>query len=153
MQAYANVATAPVRKTTQQTNRVYWEFRAAESSRGEDKSPIWYTVRIFKDEDPQLAKGDFVVFTGKLKNDVFVGRDGKPQSILTVMAFQLAKVSKEGGRRELVQATETRSPAAGQGAPNAATPVPTPAAASIGRVAVEAAEMGSEQDFLWLMSQ
>lgn len=103
MQAYANVATVPVRKTSQQTGRVYWEFRAAESSKGDDKNPTWYTVRIFKDEDPKLEKGDFVVFTGKLKQDVFMARDGKPMGVLTVMAFQLAKVQKDGKRQEVVR--------------------------------------------------
>lgn len=103
MQAYANVATVPVRKTTQQSGKVYWEFRAAESSKGDDKNPTWYTVRIFKDDDPRLEKGDFVVFTGKLKQDVFMARDGKPMGVLTVMAFQLAKVAKDGKRQEVVR--------------------------------------------------
>lgn len=103
MQAYANVATLPVRKVSQQTNKVYWEFRAAESAKGDDKNPTWYTVRIFKDEDPALEKGDFVVFTGKLKQDVFMARDGKPMGVLTVMAFQLAKVEKSGKRKEVLR--------------------------------------------------
>lgn len=127
MQAYANVATPPVRKVSQQTSKVYWEFRAAESAKGDDKNPTWYTVRVFKDEDPKLAKGDFVVFTGKLKNDVFMSRDGKPMGVLTVMAFQLAKIAKDGKRKELAKeeaaapgATET--PAA-NAQPDPQTPV------------------------------
>ena len=109
MQAYANVATPPVRKVSQQTQKVYWEFRAAEATKGEDKHPTWYTVRIFKDDDPRLDKGDFVVFTGKLKNDVFMGRDGKPMGILTVLAFQLSKVSKDGKREDLTDARPSRA--------------------------------------------
>lgn len=102
MQAYANVGTVPVRRTSRASGKVYWEFRASESARGEDKDPTWYTVRIFEDEDPQLKKGDFVVFTGKLKNDVFMGRDGKPMGVLTVLAFNLQKVAKDKTRETIV---------------------------------------------------
>lgn len=107
MQAYANVGTAPTRHTARASGRVYWEFRASESARGEDKNPTWYTVRIFKDEDPQLKKGDFVVFTGKLKNDVFMGRDGKPMGVLTVLAFNLQKVAKDKTRETIVDMPQT----------------------------------------------
>lgn len=107
MQAYANVGTAPTRHIAKASGKVYWEFRASESARGEDKNPTWYTVRIFKDEDPQLKKGDFVCFTGKLKNDVFMGRDGKPMGVLTVLAFNLQKVAKDGKRETVVDAPQT----------------------------------------------
>lgn len=107
MQAYANVGTAPTRHTARASGKVYWEFRASESARGEDKDPTWYTVRIFKDEDPKLNKGDFVVFTGKLKNDVFMGRDGKPMGVLTVLAFNLQKVAKDGKRETVADAPQT----------------------------------------------
>lgn len=106
MQAYANVGTAPTRHTAKTSGKAYWEFRASESARGEDKNPTWYTVRIFKDEDPQLRKGDFVVFTGKLKNDIFMGRDGKPMGVLTVLAFNLQKVAKDGKRETVVDAPQ-----------------------------------------------
>jgi hypothetical protein len=66
MQAFANVATQPERKVSKTTQRGYYEFRACESQRGEDKFPTWYTIRIMKDEDPKLSKGDFVKVTGKL---------------------------------------------------------------------------------------
>lgn len=106
MQAYANVGTAPTRHVAKTSGKAYWEFRASESARGEDKNPTWYTVRIFKDEDPQLKKGDFVVFTGKLKNDVFMGRDGKPMGVLTVLAFNLQQVAKDGKRETVVDAPQ-----------------------------------------------
>lgn len=131
MQAYANVGTAPTRHVAKASGKVYWEFRASESARGEDKNPTWYTVRVFNDEDPKLNKGDFVVFTGKLKNDVFMGRDGRPMGVLTVLAFNLQKVAKDGKRETIVdapQAAET-AVAATKGAAEALvrgdTPVPT----------------------------
>lgn len=89
MQAYANVGTAPERHVAK-SGKVYWEFRASESSRGEDKHPTWYTCRVFRDEDPKLVKGDFVCFTGKLKQDVFMGRDGKPPCRQSASAFNNA---------------------------------------------------------------
>jgi single-stranded DNA-binding protein len=116
---------------------VYWEFRASESARGEDKDPTWYTVRIFKDEDPQLKKGDFVVFTGKLKNDVFMGRDGKPMGVLTVLAFNLQKVAKDKTRETIIdtpQTTETVTAATKEpvkAAEEVTAPAPTPVATVI----------------------
>jgi single-stranded DNA-binding protein len=107
MQAYANVGTAPTRHVAKASGKVYWEFRASESARGEDKNPTWYTVRVFNDEDPKLNKGDFVVFTGKLKNDVFMGRDGKPMGVLTVLAFNLQKVAKDKTRETIVDTPQT----------------------------------------------
>jgi single-stranded DNA-binding protein len=136
MQAYANVGTLPTRHTTKASGKNYWEFRASESARGEEKDPTWYTVRVFKDEDPQLKKGDFVVFTGKLKNDVFMGRDGKPMGVLTVLAFNLQKVAKDGKRETLAdtpQTTETvaaaiKGPAKTLGKAEATAPPPVAAA-------------------------
>src|SRR3546814_17885282 len=69
MQVYGNVATEPTRKEAKTSQKGYYEFRLAESQRGPDKSPTWYTVRIMKDEEPGLAKDDFVKVTGKLKTD------------------------------------------------------------------------------------
>lgn len=134
MQAYANVGTAPTRHTAKASGKVYWEFRASESARGEDKDPTWYTVRIFKDEDPQLKKGDFVIFTGKLKNDVFMGRDGKPMGVLTVLAFNLQKVAKDKTRETIVDTPQraetvtatTKEPM--KASEEATAPVPTPVA-------------------------
>lgn len=111
MQAYANVGTVPERFVAK-SGAVYWQFRASESSRGEDKNPTWYTVRIFKDVDPHLAKGDFVCFTGKLKHDVFMGRDGKPMGVLTVLAFALQKVAKDGKRESVVDEPQSADAAA-----------------------------------------
>lgn len=111
MQAYANVGTAP-QKHVAKSGKVYWEFRASESSRGEDQNPTWYTCRVFRDEDPKLVKGDFVCFTGKLKQDVFMGRDGKPMGVLTVMAFALQKVAKDGKREVVVNEMQSASMAA-----------------------------------------
>jgi single-stranded DNA-binding protein len=141
MQAYANVGTAPTRHTAKASGKTYWEFRASESARGEDKNPTWYTVRIFKEEDPQLKKGDFVVFTGKLKNDVFMGRDGKPMGVLTVLAFNLQKVVKDGKRETIVDAPQaaetavaaTEEPAKAPVRGNA--PVPTAASAPVSNLA------------------
>lgn len=39
-------------------------MRGCESRRGVDNDPTWYTVRIMKDVDPGLEKGDFVKVTG-----------------------------------------------------------------------------------------
>lgn len=127
MQAYANVATPPERFTAKASGNVYWQFRCAESSKGDDKDPCWYTVRIFKDVDPQLQKGDFVVFTGKLKNDVYMARDGKPAANLTVMAFQVAKVAKDGKREERVNAPTVPKEAVAQQVTNPALVVANPA--------------------------
>jgi single-stranded DNA-binding protein len=89
MQAFANVATAPTRKTTQNGGKVYWEFRAAESAKNEDKAgATWYTVRVFQEDDPGFSKGDFVRLVGKLKLDVFMSREGKPMGVLVIMCFE-----------------------------------------------------------------
>ena len=160
MQAYANIGSIPAKKLSK-AGKTYFEFRAAESAKGDEKEPTWYTVRVFKDEIGDLEKGDFVVFTGKLKQDVFIGRDGKPLGVLLVMAFQLAKVSKEGIRRELV-APVAASPIAApstapQSAPVAKAPAPAPAhITSTTPAALPAsegqAEEASEASFLDLMS-
>lgn len=92
MQAFANVATAPVRKTTQNGGKTYWEFRAAESAKNEDKAgTTWYTVRVFQEADPGFSKGDFVRLVGKLKLDVFMSREGKPMGVLVVMCYEAKK--------------------------------------------------------------
>lgn len=94
MQAFGNVATAPARKETKSTGKGYFEFRMCESQRGTDTDPTWYTVRVMKDVDPGLAKGDFVKVTGKLKTDFYVSREGKPTGTLLVIAFEAAKIAK-----------------------------------------------------------
>lgn len=94
MQAYGNVATLPTRKESKTTGRFYYEYRLAESQRGIDKDPTFYTVRLMKDVDPKLAKGDFVKVTGKLKADFYLSREGKPTGTLLILAFEAAKIAK-----------------------------------------------------------
>lgn len=100
MQAFANVATAPVRKTTQSGGKAYWEFRAAESAKNEEKSAAtWYTVRVFQEDDPGFSKGDFVRLVGKLKLDVFMSREGKPMGVLVVMCYEARRYEKPPTRK------------------------------------------------------
>lgn len=94
MQVYANVATAPVKKVTKASSRVYWEFRVAESQRGIDSDPTFYTVRVMRDAELELSKGDFVKVTGKLKADYYLSREGKPTGTLLIIAFEAAKIAK-----------------------------------------------------------
>ena len=94
MQAFGNVATAPARKETKASGKGYWEFRMCESQRGVDADPSWYTVRIMKDVDPGLQKGDFVKVTGKLKADFYMSRESKPTGTLLILAFEAAKLAK-----------------------------------------------------------
>lgn len=120
MQAYCNVATEPARKVAATSGKAYYEFRAAESVKG-DAEATWYTVRLFRDEDPGLKKGDFVCVTGKLKNDVFIARDGKPMGILTLLAFALTRITKDGERQDIVRAPQAPpAPARSLPAPSAA---------------------------------
>lgn len=94
MQFYGNVATDPVRKVSKTNNKGYFEFRAAESQAGLDKEPTWFSVRVMKDVDPCLKKGDFVRVTGKLKTDFYLSREGKPTGTLLVIAFEATKRAK-----------------------------------------------------------
>ena len=94
MQFFSNVATEPTRKVSLTSQNAYWEFRACESQRGQDDSPTWLTVRVMKDQDPKLKKGDFVKVTGKLKTDFFLDRAGQPSGMLLVIAFEAAKIAK-----------------------------------------------------------
>jgi hypothetical protein len=94
MQFYANVGSEPTRKVSLTTQNAYWEFRACESQRGQDDTPTWLTVRVMKDADPKLKKGDFVKVTGKLKTDFFLDRAGQPSGMLLVIAFEAAKIAK-----------------------------------------------------------
>ncbi len=94
MQVFANVATQPERKTSKSTGKHYYEFRVAESQRGQDPAPSWYTVRVMKEAKPELNKGDFVKVTGKLKADFYLSREGKPTGTLLIIAFEAAKIAK-----------------------------------------------------------
>lgn len=117
MQAYCNVATLPQRKVATTSGKVFWEFRAAESFKG-DSEATWYTVRVFEEADPQLAKGDFVLVTGKLKNDVFMGREGRPMGILTLLAFSVSKVQR-GSKNKAKDKDATQATASAEVAPEA----------------------------------
>ena len=94
MQVFGNVASPPERKVSKNTQKGYYEFRLAESQKGVDTAPTWYTVRMMLDENPQLNKGDFARVTGKLKTDFYMGRDGMPSGTLLIIAFGASKVSK-----------------------------------------------------------
>ena len=94
MQLFGNVATQPEKKSSKTTGRAYYEFRVAESQRGVDTTPTWYTVRVMKEDKPSLETGDFVKVTGKLKADFYLSREGKPTGTLLVIAFEAAKISK-----------------------------------------------------------
>jgi len=100
MQAYGNIATQPVRKETRASGKGYWELRVCESQRGQDNDPTWYTVRIMKDVDPALEKGDFVKVTGKLKVDYYLSREGKPTGTLLIIAFEASKLAKPAAPRK-----------------------------------------------------
>lgn len=100
MQVFGNVATVPVRKESKSTSKGYYEMRLAEAQRGIDNSPTFYTVRVMKDEDPQLDKGDFVKVTGKLKADFYIGRDGKPSGTLLIIAFEASKIAKPAALKD-----------------------------------------------------
>ena len=106
MQVYGNVATELTRKESKTTQKGYYEFRLAESQRGPDKNPTWFTVRVMKDEAPGLHKGDFVKVTGKLKADFYLSRDGKPTGTLLILAFEAAKIAKTAITAPTREATE-----------------------------------------------
>ena len=94
MQVFGNVATQPERKSSKTTGKRYSEFRLAESQRGIDTDPTWYTVRVMREAPLELDKGDFVRVTGKLKSDFYLSREGKPTGTLLVIAFEAQKISK-----------------------------------------------------------
>lgn len=94
MQVFGNVATQPELKKSKSTNKSFVEFRLAESQRGVDTEPTWYTVRVMKDAKPQFDRGDFVKVTGKLKTDFYLSREGKPTGALLILAFEAAKIGK-----------------------------------------------------------
>jgi hypothetical protein len=94
MQVFGNVATKPEGKTSKSTGKRYFEFRLAESQRGVDTEPTWYTVRVMKDANPELDRGDFVKVTGKLRTDFYLSREGKPTGTLLVLAFEASKIGR-----------------------------------------------------------
>ncbi len=94
MQVFGNVATLPERKTSKVTGKNYVEFRLAESQRGVDTEPTWYTVRVMKGQTLEVDRGDFVKVTGKLKVDYYLSREGKPTGTLLLLAFEASKIAK-----------------------------------------------------------
>ena len=109
MQVFGNIASVPERKTSK-LGKNYFQYRLAESQRGIDNSPVFYTVRVFnKDENPNLALGDFVRVTGKLKADFYIGRDGKPSGTLLIIAFDAMKIAKPS---ELTEESKGKQPLA-----------------------------------------
>ena len=94
MQVFGNVATHPECKTSKVTAKRYYEFRLAESQRGVDTEPTWYTVRVMKDLNPELDRGDFVKVTGKLRTDFYLSREGKPTGTLLILAFEASKIGR-----------------------------------------------------------
>lgn len=104
MQVFGNVATQPEAKHSKTTSKRYVEFRIAEAQRGVDTAPTWYTVRLVRDENPCLDKGDFVKVTGKLKTDFYLSREGKPTGTLLILAFEATKLA----RKATVAATDEK---------------------------------------------
>lgn len=94
MQVFGNVATQPELKKSKSSGKNFVEFRLAESQRGVDSEPTWYSVRLMKDAKPQFDRGDFVKVTGKLKTDFYLSREGRPTGTLLILAFEAAKIGK-----------------------------------------------------------
>ena len=104
MQVFGNLATQPERKSSKVTGKRYVEFRLAESQKGVDTEPTWYTVRVMRDQPLELDRGDFVRVTGKLKSDYYLSREGKPTGTLLILAFEAAKISKPARAEQSGQA-------------------------------------------------
>ena len=94
MQVFGNVASPLERKVSKGTNKGYNEFRLAESQKGIDTAPTWYTIRMMLDDNLQLTKGDFARVIGKLKTDFYLSREGKPTDTLVIIAFEASKIAK-----------------------------------------------------------
>jgi len=158
MQVFGNVASPPERKVSKNTQKGYYEFRLAESQKGVDTVPTWYTVRMMLDENPQLNKGDFARVTGKLKTDFYLSREGKPTGTLLIIAFEATKVSKvaasqdvdkSAGPAAIKEAVKEKAHAAQQVRPQAPAPVEPPMPAPKRQ---EAAVMQEESDWSTLYS-
>jgi single-stranded DNA-binding protein len=94
MQVFGNCASQPEVKKSKTSQRNFVEFRLAESQRGVDTEPTWYTVRVMGKDRPSFDKGDFLKVTGKLKTDFYLSREGKPTGTLLILAFEAAKIAK-----------------------------------------------------------
>jgi len=126
MQVFANIGSTPIRKESKSSGKGYWEFRIAEAQKN-DKGleATWYSVRVMRDLDPKLSKGDFVKVTGKLKADFYLSREGKPTGALLIIAFEATKIAKPSS-------VATEAPGKDQESPTsevASVAVPAPPAA------------------------
>ena len=106
MQTFGNVATVPVRKVSKTTNKGYYEFRLCENSRTSKDSTQFYSVRVMRDVDPGLGKGDFVKVTGTLRVDSYLSREGKPTSTLLIIAFEAVRLKSAQDLREVHDAKQ-----------------------------------------------
>ena len=111
MQAFGNVATEPIRKVSKTTQKGYYEFRLCENQRGDVKDPTWYSVRVMKDIDPAVRKGDFIKVTGKLKADSHLNREGKPTSTLLILAFEAVRLKAADELKTAKEAKQEAVPA------------------------------------------
>ena len=107
MQVFGNTATSPERKQSKATGKGYYEFRLCESQRGLDTAPTWFTVRMMKDVNPMLDRGDFVKVTGKLKTDYYLSREGKPTGTLLIIAFEATKLARKAAAADAADAKAT----------------------------------------------
>ena len=105
MQVFGNVATQPEAKHSKTTGKKHWNFRVCESQRGVDTAPTWYSVRLIRDENPCLDKGDFVKVTGKLKTDFYLSREGKPTGTLLILAFEATKLARKAATTDNAKAS------------------------------------------------
>ena len=112
MQTFGNVATDPIRRISKTTNKGYWEFRLAENQRGDKRDVQFYSVRLMKDANPNLGKGDFIKATGKLKADSYLNREGKPATTLLIIAFEAVKLKSAADLKLAGQAKEEATAAA-----------------------------------------
>ena len=158
MQVFGNVASPPERKVSKNTQKGYYEFRLAESQKGVDTAPTWYTVRMMLDENPQLNKGDFARVTGKLKTDFYLSKEGQPTGTLLIIAFEASKVSKLAALPDVEKSVtpvatkepvKEKTPAVQQVRPQAPVPVKPPMPAPERQAAAEAQE---ESDWSTLYS-
>ena len=109
MQVFGNVATQPERKQSKTTGKAYWQYRLCESQRNDTDTPCWYTVRVMKEANPLLDKGDFVKVTGKLKTDFYLSREGKPTGTLLVLAFEATPLARKAAADDAKAPSEEHS--------------------------------------------
>lgn len=112
MQIYGNVATTPERVKSKSSGKIFIQFRLAESQKGIDTAPSFYTVRLMKDQETLFKTGEFVKVTGKLKVDFYMSREGKPSGTLLVIAFDASTVARPSELRDVVKDAATAPPTA-----------------------------------------